>query len=135
MCAICCVFVFQRKHDGVYGLTAGDTFTIEDTYQVITPIQFLANTVLFYWFESWSYFLSILTSKCRNLNFSWKLLIITCLSYTLKVHTQRGKEIHLLRMRDPLGYTIWKGPWNQKWVVLNLKSTDLQNILSLCYYH
>lgn len=52
----------SRKHDGVYGLTAGDTFTIEDTYQV---------------------------------------------------HTQRGKEIHLLRMRDPLGYTIWKGPWNQ----------------------
>lgn len=49
--------------------------------------------------------------------------------YMLKVHTQRGKEIHLLRMRDPLGYTIWKGPWNQKWVVLNLKSTDLQNIL------
>lgn len=38
--------------------------------------------------------------------------------YMLKVHTQRGKEIHLLRMRDPLGYTIWKGPWNQKWVVL-----------------
>lgn len=31
-------------------------------------------------------------------------------------------------MRDPLGYTIWKGPWNQKWVVLNLKSTDLQNV-------
>lgn len=31
---------FQRKHDGVYGLTAGDTFTIEDTYQVFTLIQF-----------------------------------------------------------------------------------------------
>ncbi|XP_048754748.2 calpain-A-like [Ostrea edulis] len=52
----------SRKHDGVYGLTAGDTFTVVETYQV----------------------------------------------YTLK-----GKDIHLLRIHDPLGYTLWKGPWHQ----------------------
>nr|XP_022304486.1 calpain-1 catalytic subunit-like isoform X2 [Crassostrea virginica] len=67
----------SRKHDGVYGLTAGDTFTIEETYQV---------------------------------------------------HTQRGKEIHLLRIRDPLGYTLWKGPWNlngNEWASLPPEHGDI----------
>ncbi|XP_061167191.1 calpain-A-like [Saccostrea echinata] len=71
----------SRKHDGVYGLTAGDTFTIVETYQV---------------------------------------------------HTQKGKEIHLLRMRDPLGYTLWKGPWNEngsEWASLPPESDIMQRAI------
>ncbi|KAK3108071.1 hypothetical protein FSP39_000672 [Pinctada imbricata] len=69
----------STKNDGVYGLTAGDTFVVLDAYQVITQ----------------------------------KVL---------------AKELHLLRINDPLGFTNWKGPWSKEsndWTTLS-SSNDIR---------